>query len=100
MSRIGMIRAVLVGLGGFSNPTYYADGPTRSGGRPGVLYKISRYGDGLTDAKRLEACELLAKLPGVEKSYISRKVNMRSYYSTRRWPEGGHIKVKFTNKAK
>lgn len=99
MSRIGDIRAILIGLGGSNNPTYYADGPSRSGGRSGVLYKISRYNDGLSDKKRLKACELLAELPGVESAYISRKVSRRSYYGTRYRPEGGHIKVKYTHKA-
>ena len=99
MSRIGDIRNVIVGLGGRSDITYYADGPSRNqnGNDTGVLYKVEKFSDGLTNERREKAVLQLAKLPGVERAYLSRKSGYVGYgYGG---GGGGHIKVHYTNKA-
>lgn len=83
MSRIGMIREVVVHFGGNSDFIYYADGPRSNmnknkGGT--TRYKIERYGDGLTVKAREFMVPVLAQLPGVQRAYINR---------------GGHIVVVF-----
>ena len=104
MSRIGDIRAILVGLGGNSNFKYYADGTTY-----GALYKIEKYTDGLTHAQRLQAVVMIDKLPEVDSAYLSRVVpcpysymNPYSYINNVVSPEGygRHIKIRYASKAK
>ena len=100
MSRIGDIRNVIVGLGGRSDITYYADGASYGGFGPktGVNYKVEKWSDGLTHELREEAVKILAKLPGVDKAWLSRPVHMPYYYRGA-GVVGHHIKVHYTHKA-
>ncbi len=101
MSRIGDIRKVIVDLGGNSDLVYYADGCYSSmGPKSGVNYKVEKFSDGLTKELREKAVVELAKLPGVDRAWISK--HYKNSYSTNYFGHapGEHIKVHYTNRAK
>lgn len=106
MSRIGMIREVISRFGGHSNFRYYADGPQSNFGPSGgkgnwrkdrrVSYKIERRTDGLNEVSRADVLPVLARIPGVERVYLTRPHNVSWGVKS----SGGCIKIIFADKAK
>ncbi len=86
MTRVGIVREVVVALGGRSDFRYYSDPALVVGGPNDATIKVSRYTDGLTDEARTAAASLLNVHPGV----------MRAYQT--QW--GGELKVRFKGLAR
>lgn len=94
MSRVGIVREVVVAHGGRPDFRYYSDPAPVVGGPSDATLKVARWTDGLTDeARRACVAELNGNQPGVSDKYPG---VMRAYLTH----GGEELKVRFEGLAR